>query len=257
MTGRLLVTGATGYLGRAVVTAATTAGWDVIGVASADADLRQRSAVDHLVRDIAPDVIVHTAYVRDGDAARSVIVDGSAHLANAAIVTGARLLHISTDVVFDGRAGRPYREQDVPTPITEYGRAKAAAEHLVRTIAPHALVVRTSLLYGGPGGPTSPHEEAAHDPDLTFYADEVRCPIQVEDLAAALVELSSSEHTDVLHVAGPEAVSRRQFAERITGRDVRAGPAPPDRPLDCRLDTTLATTTLATVLRGVSEVYAR
>jgi dTDP-4-dehydrorhamnose reductase len=113
------------------------------------------------------------------------------------------------------------------------------------------------LIYGGPDGPASVHEDVAHDPTATFYEDEVRCPVQVGDLAAALVELAGSDLAGVIHVAGPEAVSRHQFAELITGRPVRHAPAPPGRPLDCRLDTTLAQASLATVLRGVSEVYAR
>ena len=96
----------------------------------------------------------------------------------------------------------------------------------------------------------------AHDPTATFYEDEVRCPVQVGDLADALVELAGGDLTGVLHVAGPEAVSRHQFAELITGRPVRHAPAPAGRPLDCRLDTSHAAATLATVLRGVSEVYA-
>jgi dTDP-4-dehydrorhamnose reductase len=257
MSGRMLVTGATGYLGRALVPMATAAGWDVVGAGSADADIRDRRAVDALVTRAAPDVIVHTAYRRDDPAARAVTVDGTAHVANAALTAGARLVHLSSDVVFDGLAGRPYREADPPTPISDYGRAKATAEHLVRTMAPHGLVVRTSLIYGGPDGPTSGHEDAAHDPAATFYEDEVRCPVQVHDLAAALVELAGSDAGGILHVAGPEAVSRQQFAELITGHPVRHAPAPPGRPLDCRLDTTCARDTLATVLRGVSEVYVR
>ena len=167
-------------------------------------------------------------------------VDGTAHVANAAVAHGARLLHLSTDVVFDGRAGRPYREPDPLCPVSDYGRAKAAAEHLVRTIAPGALIVRTSLIYGGPDGPASPHEDAAHDPTATFYEDEVRCPVQVGDLADALVELAGGDISGVLHVAGPEAVSRHQFAELIAGRPVRHAPAPAGRPLDCRLDTSRA-----------------
>ena len=101
------------------------------------------------------------------------------------------------------------------------------------------------------------HEDLAHDPAATFYEDEVRCPVQVDDLAAALLELARSDLAGVLHVAGPEAVSRQQFAEMITGRPVRHAPAPAGRPLDCRLDTSHASSTLATVLRGVSSVYAR
>lgn len=253
----MLVTGATGYLGRVFVPLAAAAGWDVVGVGSADADIRDRRAVDAVVAAARPDVVVHTAYRRDDPTARAVTVDGTAHVANAAIAAGARLVHLSSDVVFDGLAGRPYREADPTTPITDYGRAKATAENLVRTLAPDGLVVRTSLIYGGPDGPASPHEDLAHDPGATFYEDEVRCPVQVDDLAAALVELAGSDVGGVLHLAGPEAVSRHQFAELITGRPVRHAPAPPGRPLDCRLDTTCARETLATVLRGVSEVYVR
>jgi dTDP-4-dehydrorhamnose reductase len=253
----MLVTGGTGYLGRAVVAQAAAASWDVVGIGSADVDIRDRRAVDEVVQRLAPDVIVHTAYRKDTPAARAVTVDGTAHVANAAVARGARLLHLSSDVVFDGRAGRPYREHDQQSPVSDYGRAKSAAEHLVRTLAPSALIVRTSLIYGGPGGASSVHEDIAHDATATFYEDEVRCPVQVGDLARALLELADSDVSGILHVAGPEAVSRQQFAELITGRRVRHAPAPPGRPLDCRLDTSHAVATLATVLRGVSEVYGR
>ena len=96
------------------------------------------------------------------DRLRAVNVDGSAAVAAAA--GEARLVHVSSDVVFDGRLGRPYREDDVVSPITEYGRTKADAEQVVLRAAPKALVVRTSLIYGGPGRPASPHETAARRP---------------------------------------------------------------------------------------------
>lgn len=236
---------------------AEAAGWDVIAAGSDDADIRDRRAIDALVATTRPDVVVHTAYRRDGPTARPVIVDGTANVADAATRAGSRLVHLSSDIVFDGLAGRPYREHDAHTPITDYGRAKATAENLIRTLAPRALVVRTSLIYGGPDGPVSPHEETARDPTAIFYEDEVRSPVQVDDLAAALLELASSDVAGILHVAGPDAVSRHQFAELITGHPVRHVPAPVGRPLDCQLDTTHARGLLTTVLRGVREVYAR
>ena len=181
-------------------------------------------------------------------------VDGSEAVARAAATVGARLVHVSTDVVFDGRAGRPYREADPVTPITDYGRSKAEAERRVLAAAPDAVVVRTSLIYGGPGRPPSTHERAAIDPGASFYTDELRCPIQVDDLARALLELGALGFAGVLHVAGPEGLSRHRFAELIAGRPVPGAPAPPDRPLDCRLDTSLATALLRTPLRPPRSV---
>jgi dTDP-4-dehydrorhamnose reductase len=252
---RMLVTGGTGYLGRVVCEVASAAGWHAIGLGTRDVDIRDADAVMSGARRAGADVVVHTAYVKDTPDARAVIEDGTVNVARAAHAAGARLIHISTDVVFDGRAGRPYREADPPPPMTDYGRAKAEAERRVQGATPDSLVVRTSLIYGGPRHDASPHETAAFDPSASFYDDEVRCPIQVHDLAAALVELAATEYSGILHVAGPEALTRLQFAERIVGRPLRGGPAPPGRPLDCRLDTSLATSLLQTRLRGVDEVY--
>jgi dTDP-4-dehydrorhamnose reductase len=249
---RLLVTGGTGYLGGVVAEHAVTAGWDVTAVGSSDLDVRDAAAVAAFVDNLRPDAIVHTAYMRDGPTARAVNVDGSAAVAAAA--GPARLVHVSTDVVFDGRLGRPYREDDVVSPITEYGRTKADAEQAVLHQAPRAIVVRTSLIYGGPGRPASPHETAALDPDGTFFTDELRSPVQVDDLAAALVELCRLDVVGILHVAGAEGVSRHRFAELIAGRPVRGATAPPGRPLDCRLDCSLARSVLRTRLRGVTDV---
>jgi dTDP-4-dehydrorhamnose reductase len=251
----MLVTGGTGYLGGALGPVAIADGWTVISVGSAELDVRDAGAVDRLTHLVRPDVVVHTAYIKDTPDAAAVTVDGTANVARAAVGVGARLVHLSTDVVFDGLAGRPYREDDPPTPVTDYGRAKAQSERVVAATAPTAVIVRTSLIYGGPDGPRSSYEIAAHDPTATFYDDEVRCPIQVHDLAAALVELAGSDTDGVLHVAGPEALTRHAFAERIAGHRVRSAPAPPGRPLDCRLDITRAARVLTVVPRGVTDVY--
>lgn len=205
---------------------------------------------------LRPDVVIHTAYRQDGAGAREIVVDGSENVARAAAAVGARLVHLSTDVVFDGRKGSPYAEDDVPSPCTEYGRAKADAELRVVRAAPDALVIRTSLIVGGPGHAPSKHELVALDPTATFYDDEIRSPVQVGDLAAALLELASLPIVGPLHLAGADDVSRAELAELVAGRPVRRAPAPPGRPLDCSLDSSRARALLRTELRGVRTVLA-
>ena len=216
--------------------------------------MREPGQVRALLDPLRPAAVVHTAYVQDGPGAWEVTAGGSRVVAEAARSVGARLVHLSTDVVFDGRAGRPYTERDPVSPLSDYGRAKAEAERLVAEADPGAVMVRTSLIYGGPGRPPSKHEQAATDPGAAFFTDELRCPVQVDDLAAALLELCRSGVAGPLHVTGPDAVSRWEFAGLVAGHPVRGMAAPPGRPLDCRLDSTKARALLATPLRGVRAV---
>jgi len=243
------VTGATGYLGAELMCQASYATRERV-------EIRDAAAVHALLERLRPAVVIHTAYRQDGDGAWEVTVEGAENVARAAAEVGARLVHLSTDVVFDGRKGAPYVEDDPPCPVTEYGRAKAEAERRVLAATPDALLVRTSLIVGGPGFPASKHELAARDAALTFYEDEIRCPVQVADLAAALLELAGLDVSGVLHVAGADAVSRAELAELAAGRPVRRAAAPPGRPHDCSLDSGVARGLLRTELRGVHTVFA-
>lgn len=245
----LHVTGATGFLGRELVRLVPAASRERV-------DVRDAAAVGALLRRVRPEVVVHTAYRQDGPGAWETTVDGAGHVAAAASEVGARLVHLSTDVIFDGRKGAPYVEEDPPSPASEYGRAKAEAERRVAGACPAALLVRTSLILGGPGHEPSKHELAAHDRRLTFYEDEIRCPVQAGDLAAALLELAALDVSGPLHVAGPEAVSRAGLAELVARRQVQRAPAPAGRPLDCSLDSSRAVALLRTRLRGVRELFA-
>ncbi len=246
---RIHVTGATGFLGAEVMRLAP-------GASGERAEIRDRRAVQALFERRRPEVVLHTAYRQSGEGARSIVVDGSENVALAAHGVGARLVHLSTDVVFDGRQGRPYAEGDAPSPCTEYGRAKADAEQRVAAAHPDALIVRTSLIVGGPGHAPSKHELVALDPAMTFFEDEIRSPIQVGDLAAALLELAQLDTTGPLHVAGADDLSRADLAELVAGRAVRRAPAPPGRPLDCSLDCSRARALLRTELRGVRTVWS-
>ena len=251
--GRLLVTGATGYLGRELVRRARAVGWEL---QTERVDVRDAAAVDALAARFRPDAVVHTAYRQDPPDAWSTNVDGSENVAQAARDAGARLVHVSTDVVFDGRKGAPYAEEAERTPLTDYGRTKAEAERRVAAVHPDALIVRTSLIVGGPGAEPSKHELAAEDETKEFFTNELRSPVQVGDLAAALLELAVLDLAGPLHVAGAEGISRHELAELVVGQPRRGVPGPTTRPLDCRLDSTRARAFLRTRLRGVREVFA-
>jgi dTDP-4-dehydrorhamnose reductase len=243
----LLVTGGSGYLGRELLSRT-----EAVGIASRDTDIRDAAAVRTLFERLRPRAVINTAYRRDD---RATTFDGAVHVARAAAEVGARLVQISTDVVFDGEKGAPYTEEDEPAPLTGYGRAKADAERAVMETHPGALVVRTSLIYGGsePG----PQERLAADASARFFTDEVRCPIQAGDLADALIELADSEQSGLLHLAGADRLSRRDFAELLARRTVRAASASESvvpRPRDCSLAIDRAQALLRTRLRGAREV---
>ncbi|SES09505.1 dTDP-4-dehydrorhamnose reductase [Pedococcus cremeus] len=227
-------------------------------------DVRDRYAVQRLLEEEAPDVVVHTAYRQDSWAVTAV---GAANVALAAAAAGARLVHVSSDVVFSG-AAVTYTEDAEPDPVSPYGAAKAAAEVAVEAVAPDAVVARTSLVMGRPDAPMERRvaDLLAGRATGVLFDDDVRCPVHVDDLAAALLELAFSDATGVRHVAGPDAVSRFEIGELIAHRD-GADPSVLQRgsrreagvpgPLDVRLDGTWTQSTLRTRLRGAREFLAQ
>lgn len=256
----LLITGASGFLGSALMARSPGA----TGLTSST-DVRDYDAVHAAFAEAEAAFVIHTAYRQHGPDAMAVNAEGSRNVARAAAALNTYLIHVSSDVVFPGDGDRPLREEDPVRPVTEYGETKAAAERHVLAEHPHPLIVRTSLILGGPGRAPSPHERLAHavargESDVAFYDDEVRSPIQVDDLARALLWLSMGDWDGIMHLGGPDAVSRHELARLITGRDdLPHRPAPPDRPRYCPLDSSRALHLIPPPShpRGVRALFAR
>jgi dTDP-4-dehydrorhamnose reductase len=270
MAGRMVVTGASGYLGRRVAHRAVIAGWPVVGTyftapaetAEERLDVRDPAAVRDFVRRVRPEVLVHTATGRDRND-WSTIADGAAYVAVAAADAGVRLVHVSSDAVFSGREV-DYDETALPDPVYCYGAAKAAAETAVRAVAPQAAIVRTSLILGDGHGnhEVLTHQLASGRVKGALFTDEVRKPVHVDDLADAVLELAADGYRGVLNVAGSDPISRYDLGVLVARRDgldpasIPAGRLADlslSRPADVRLRIDKAQSLLRTRLRGAQE----
>ena len=277
---RLLIMGASGYLGRRLALRAATrhevfAGYGrrrdrITAGRPTELDLLQPAVAESLVR-IRPDAVIHAAAINTGGPEAlmgAVNVDGSRRLASAAAEVGARWVQVSTDVVHDGR-GAPYPDGAEPTPAGAYPRSKAAAERAVLAALPAAAIVRTSLIYGLEEidhGTRSFAERLRHGEPVRLFSDVLRQPIWVESLARALLEVAERGLSGFLNVAGSQVLSREQFGRRMLRwwrieergqvESVRAKEVAPQVPRDLRLRLDRARELLATPLPGVDEVLA-
>lgn len=249
--------GATGWVGSHVVHRARDEGWQVAacsrsGRAGSTLDVRDPVALRQVLDEVRPAAVVNASLAMSADVEREAAVD----VARAAADRGLRLVHVSSDVVHGGREA-PYLDRDLPTPCAwSYATDKAAAEDAILALGSDAVLPRASLVVGD--GEVGPHDHH----DRAYFTDMVRQPVVVTDLAALLVELADHELRGTLHAAGPQAVSRYDYARALARRagasvdEVRAARfADLDlpRPGVVRLDTSVAGG-LRTTLRPVGAV---
>lgn len=268
MTVDLLVVGGSGLLGTALCEAADAAGrsWAATHfTADRDGDEWHRvdlatdpGATDELLDRLEPRAVINAAYVQRGEHVQALTAELPGRIASWT-AGRARFVQLSSDVVFDGELGRAYTETDVPRPVNDYGAAKVEAEQAVADADPKAVVVRTSLLWGG-SGDGGPHLDLVRNRDARFFVDEYRNPLNVDSLASACLELvDRPDITGLLHIAGPHRVDRLTFAKAIAPladidpETLHSGTRTdhPGRPADVSLDSSLAESLLETELRAL------
>lgn len=221
---RCLVLGGSGMLGQAVAAAARSRGWETLGLARQEADVTDRDRLLQWAASFQPELVVNCAAFTQVDAceteverAFAVNAEGAASAAAAAASVKARLVHVSTDYVFDGAAGEPYREEAPAAPRSVYGRSKLEGERRALEYE-RSLAVRTSWLFG-PGGASFVTAMVglitAGRLPLRVVQDQVGCPTYTGYLAAALLDLGRLGTAGIVHYRNRGPVSWYAFAVEI------------------------------------------
>lgn len=221
---KCLVFGGAGMLGQAVVQEARSRGWDALGLSREQADVTDRGRLLEWAAEFRPEAVINCAAHTKVDLCETEVErafaingEGAGNAAAAAKSIGARLVHVSTDYVFEGTARVPYKEDDPTGPLSVYGKSKLEGERRALEYD-RALAVRTSWLFG-PGGPNFVATMVRLIEDgkvpLRVVADQVGGPTYTPFLAKALLDLAGSGPTGVVHYQNREPVSWYAFATEI------------------------------------------
>jgi dTDP-4-dehydrorhamnose reductase len=219
---KAMIIGATGLLGKPLMRECT--GAELTGTGSRDLDIRDARAVRDLIEKKHPDWIVLAAAYTDVDGCESnselafaVNRDGAVNVASACKASGAKLLFISSDYVFDGTKNLPYDADDQRNPQSVYGRTKAEAELRLLEILPDCCILRTSWLYGVGGKcfPDTILKLAATRPALDVVNDQRGSPTYTVDLARVIFALCAKNAHGIVHASNGGNCTWFDFAREI------------------------------------------
>jgi dTDP-4-dehydrorhamnose reductase len=232
---KILVTGASGLLGLNLC----LRNWDSHTILGVDrgklhdtpfelirAELTRPGAVSRLIDEARPEAVIHTAALAnleaceaDPQTARLLNAEVPGILAEACAKNDIRLIHISTDAVFDGTKEGIYTETDTPNPLSVYAQTKLLGEQAVRSANPNAMIARVNFFGWSLSGTRSLAEFfynklSAGEP-CNGFTDVYFCPMFVGDLAETVVQMLEKNLSGLYHVVGAEALSKYQFGQRI------------------------------------------
>jgi len=252
---KVLVTGAEGLVGSVLCPYFREQGHEVFPFSHAALDITDERAVGEKIGSIKPDAVVNAGAMTDVDISEknpeqafAANARGPENMARACRQSGAALLHLSTDYVFDGAKGSPYDEEDAPEPISVYGLSKLEGERAVRGILPSHYIVRTSFVFGASRANfvKSILLAAKKGGEVKAYTDLSSCPTYNRDIAKACLAILTARTPGMYHMANSGGASRYAIAEKILGMapenhatlkavTLREAPRPARRPANSML----------------------
>ncbi|MET3548182.1 dTDP-4-dehydrorhamnose reductase [Paenibacillus favisporus] len=221
---RVLVTGASGQLGKDVVALFQQKGHEVMGCSRSELDITNLEQCQQIINEFQPDSIIHCAAYTAVDAAETdvdgayrVNAVGTRNVAVAAEKAGAKMVYISTDYVFNGRSEVPYQEYDNTDPKSVYGKSKRAGEVLTQSLSSRYFIVRTSWVYGlhGNNFVKTMLRLGQEKPQLQVVHDQKGSPTYTADLARFLEELVQTEKYGVYHASNSGECTWFEFTQAI------------------------------------------
>jgi dTDP-4-dehydrorhamnose reductase len=245
MKSKVAILGSAGQLGMELMREFQNRGWEAQGWDRDEVDITDAGAVEAALSAVDPQVVVNAAAYNQVDvaeqepaAAFQVNALAVRNIALACRQCGSRLVHFSTDYVFDGRAGRPYTESDSPHPLGAYAVSKLAGELYAQAYLDTPLIIRTSGVFG-PGGLRTPRGNfvelmlriASTGQVIRVVEDHVASPAYAPALAARTADMVVRQMTGVFHVGGGIAISWYEYAKLIFKE---AGLSPELRPTNER-----------------------
>lgn len=234
---KILLTGANGQLGLELTELLPTRDHEVTPLTRTDLDVSDARAVDRTLKEHAPDLVINAAaYTNvdgcetESDLAYRVNALGPRNLAQSCEASGAAILHVGTNYVFDGRSERPYELFDPPNPISVYGSSKLAGEEYVKHLTNRWYIVRTAGVYGEGRNFVRTMLRVAKEHDtLKVKDDEHISPTYARDLAEGIVGIIDEGRYGLYHLTNSESCSWYEFAKEIftlAGVEVEVIPVP-------------------------------
>lgn len=238
---KVLITGTNGLLGQYLVRDCVQKGYTVIATGRGDCrlspatlgnaaymimDITDQQQVRSVITETQPDIIVHGAAMAqpdacelDKEACRLTNVSATGYICEAAALTGAKVIYVSTDFVFNGKEG-PYTEEDHPDPVNFYGQSKLDGEYLVWQLEKWAIV-RTILVYGNILHGTRSNvvtwvkDNLEKGKSIKVVSDQVRTPTYVEDLSKAILLIIEKDAEGLYHIGGREVLTPWDIALQV------------------------------------------